>query len=86
MPITSRSISWVLLWKLLSWNGSPDVVWRIAKERQQGRVVEVLVARIPDEPVSQFLEVAQQRVEAIFGCGWVGHGWVSWRLGRVWIA
>ena len=46
--------------------GVPDVVGDIPKERQQGRVVEVLIARIAHEPRAQLLEVPQQPIEPLF--------------------
>ena len=55
--------------------GVSDVVGAVAEEGQQRRVVEVLVAGIADEPVSQLLEVAQERVEPLLGPGTCFHCW-----------
>ena len=47
--------------------GVSDVVWTVAQEGQQSRVIEVLVAGVADEPGSQLLEVAQKGVETLVG-------------------
>ena len=84
MPMTSRSISCVLLRKLLSWNGSPTLLAPVAQEGQQSRVVEGLVAGVADEPVSQLLKVAQKARRGALGLrlglasACLGGGWDVW--------